>query len=84
MKSASELAAMIRKREVTSLAVVDAFINRINQVNKYINAVVADRFEDHARRLQRLIVFLTVVMFQTVCQKRMHLSLEFHLRQKIL
>jgi fatty acid amide hydrolase 2 len=46
MKSAVELAAMIRKREVTSLEVVEAFIKRIGQVNKYINAVVANRFED--------------------------------------
>jgi len=35
--------------QVTSVAVVEAFINRINQVNKYINAVVANRF-DEARR----------------------------------
>jgi len=31
---------------VTSLAVVDAFITRIKEVNPQLNAVVADRFED--------------------------------------
>jgi len=31
---------------VTSLAVVDAFITRIKEVNPLLNAIVADRFED--------------------------------------
>jgi len=31
---------------VTSLAVVDAFIARIKEVNPLLNVVVADRFED--------------------------------------
>jgi len=34
---------------VTSLAVVEAFIARIKEVNPLINAVVADRFDDACR-----------------------------------
>jgi fatty acid amide hydrolase 2 len=43
--AATELARRIRAREISSLAVVDAHISRIEAVNPVINAVVADRFE---------------------------------------
>lgn len=42
---AFELARKIRKKNVSSLEVVDAHIARIEEVNPKINAVVADRFE---------------------------------------
>lgn len=38
--SAVELATMIRKREVTCYEVVSAFIDRINEVNPLVNAVM--------------------------------------------
>lgn len=47
--SALELARKIAARELTSRQVVDAHIARIEQVNPWLHAVVADRFED-ARR----------------------------------
>ena len=40
--------------QVTSLAVVDAFIARIKEVNPLLNAVVADRFEDARREATEL------------------------------
>ena len=52
-KSATELARLIRDREVTSAAVVEAHIQRTMAVNRRINAVVADRFDaarDEAKR----------------------------------
>jgi fatty acid amide hydrolase 2 len=47
--SATELARRIRAREVTSRAVVEAHIRRIEEVNPRINAVVRARF-DEARK----------------------------------
>lgn len=46
MKSATTLSRMIRNKEVTSEEVVGAFIKRIKVVNPYLNAVVADRFDE--------------------------------------
>ncbi|HZS36055.1 MAG TPA: amidase, partial [Polyangia bacterium] len=43
-KSATELAASIRRRELSSRAVVEAHIARIVEVNPRLNAMVADRF----------------------------------------
>ncbi|CAL8384471.1 unnamed protein product [Arctogadus glacialis] len=42
--SAVQLARKIRRREVTSLEVVQAYIDRIQEVNPLINAMVKDRF----------------------------------------
>ncbi|MBW2258808.1 MAG: amidase, partial [Deltaproteobacteria bacterium] len=44
--SATEIARLIRKREVTPLEVVDHHIARIEAVNPLLNAVVVDRFAD--------------------------------------
>ncbi|XP_072543620.1 fatty-acid amide hydrolase 2-B-like [Salminus brasiliensis] len=41
---AVQLAEKIRRREVTSVEVVQAYIDRIQEVNPLINAVVKDRF----------------------------------------
>ena len=40
--------------QVTSLAVVDAFIARIKEVNPLLNAVVSDRFEDARKEASEL------------------------------
>ncbi|XP_076828814.1 fatty-acid amide hydrolase 2-B [Brachyhypopomus gauderio] len=42
--SAVKLAEKIRKREVSSVEVVQAFIDRIQEVNPHLNAMVKDRF----------------------------------------
>ncbi|XP_061817006.1 fatty-acid amide hydrolase 2-B [Nerophis lumbriciformis] len=42
--SATQLARKIRRREVSSVEVVQAYIDRIQEVNPLINAVVKDRF----------------------------------------
>ncbi|MCK6592319.1 MAG: amidase [Polyangiaceae bacterium] len=44
-RSATELAAMIRRGEATSAEIVDAHIRHIEAVNPALNAVVKDRFE---------------------------------------
>ncbi|KAJ8008476.1 hypothetical protein DPEC_G00105210 [Dallia pectoralis] len=45
LMSAMQLSQKIRRREVSSVEVVEAFINRIQTVNPLINALVQDRFE---------------------------------------
>jgi fatty acid amide hydrolase 2 len=44
--SATQLAQMIRNRQISSRDVVDAHIFRIKRMNPIINAVVQDRFDD--------------------------------------
>ncbi|XP_068164376.1 fatty-acid amide hydrolase 2-A-like isoform X2 [Antennarius striatus] len=43
--SATQLAKKIRRREVSSVEVVQAYIDRIQEVNPLVNAVVKDRFD---------------------------------------
>ncbi len=45
LKSALELAAMIRAREASSREVVDAHVRQIERVNPALHAVVRDRFD---------------------------------------
>ncbi|XP_074480043.1 fatty-acid amide hydrolase 2-B-like isoform X1 [Sebastes fasciatus] len=43
--SATQLAKKIRRKEVSSVEVVQAYINRIQEVNPFLNAVTKDRFD---------------------------------------
>uniref|UniRef100_UPI0037E8E1BE fatty-acid amide hydrolase 2-B n=1 Tax=Semicossyphus pulcher TaxID=241346 RepID=UPI0037E8E1BE len=43
--SARQLAKKIRRKEVTSVEVVQAYIDRIQEVNPLLNAIVKDRFD---------------------------------------
>ncbi|XP_068443603.1 fatty-acid amide hydrolase 2-B [Clinocottus analis] len=43
--SATELARRIRRKEVSSVEVVRAYIDRIQEVNPFLNAVIKDRFD---------------------------------------
>ncbi|XP_042583298.1 fatty-acid amide hydrolase 2-B [Cyprinus carpio] len=56
--SAVQLAEKIRRREVTSVEVVQAYIDRIQEVNPLLNALVKDRFSfaiQEAARADKLI-----------------------------
>ncbi|XP_015230938.1 PREDICTED: fatty-acid amide hydrolase 2 [Cyprinodon variegatus] len=44
LQSATQLAKKIRRKEVSSVEVVQAYIDRTQEVNPFINAVVKDRF----------------------------------------
>lgn len=44
LESATQLARKIRRKEVSSVEVVQAYIDRIQEVNPLLNAVVKDRF----------------------------------------
>ncbi|XP_010746554.1 fatty-acid amide hydrolase 2-B [Larimichthys crocea] len=44
--SAAQLAKKIRRKEVSSVEVVQAYIDRIQEVNPLLNAVIKDRFDD--------------------------------------
>ncbi|XP_068007965.1 fatty-acid amide hydrolase 2 isoform X2 [Melanerpes formicivorus] len=55
---ARRLAARLRAREVTCVEVVEAYVERIKEVNPLINAVVKDRFEEalqEARQVDQLL-----------------------------
>lgn len=54
LESATSLARKIRKRELKSEEVVRAFIDRIHQVNKLLNAVVDERFDEAIEDAQNL------------------------------
>ncbi|KAM3590122.1 uncharacterized protein V6R79_004053 [Siganus canaliculatus] len=45
LQSARQLARKIRRKEVSSVEVVQAYIDRIQEVNPLLNAVVKDRFD---------------------------------------
>lgn len=51
--SASDLAELIRRRDVTSREVVEAHLERIRAVNPALNAIVRDRFETARREADR-------------------------------
>ncbi|KAL1506616.1 hypothetical protein ABEB36_005943 [Hypothenemus hampei] len=51
---ASDLAEKIRNQQITCVDVCECYINRIKEVNPYINAVVEDRFKE-ARREAKLV-----------------------------
>ncbi|XP_063699670.1 fatty-acid amide hydrolase 2-B [Culicoides brevitarsis] len=58
VKSATELAEMIRTRKLTSYEVVKAYIDRVNEVNPVLNAVIDGPFMDaldEAREIDRRI-----------------------------
>ena len=62
MLSATTLAAKIRSKEITSEQLVEACIERINEINSLINAVVDRRFEaaiEEARKCDRIIATLS-------------------------
>ncbi|KAM8987555.1 fatty-acid amide hydrolase 2 isoform 3-T3 [Ara ararauna] len=55
---ARRLAARLRARQVTCVEVVEAYVERIREVNPLINAVVKDRFEEalqEARQVDQLL-----------------------------
>ncbi|XP_068164378.1 fatty-acid amide hydrolase 2-A-like [Antennarius striatus] len=45
LRSAAQLSRKIRRKEVSSVEVVQAYINRIQEVNPLVNALVKDRFD---------------------------------------
>ncbi|XP_026737564.1 fatty-acid amide hydrolase 2-A-like isoform X1 [Trichoplusia ni] len=56
LKSACELAAAVRNGEITSEELVTVYINRVKEVNPYLNAVVDERYRaalDDARAVDR-------------------------------
>ncbi|XP_056347019.1 fatty-acid amide hydrolase 2 isoform X3 [Oenanthe melanoleuca] len=56
--SARRLAELLRARQVTCIEVVEAYVERIKEVNPLINAVVKDRFEEalqEARQVDQLL-----------------------------
>lgn len=56
---ATELAAKIRNKQLSSAEICQAYIDRIKQVNPIINAVVEDRFEQALKEARNVDGYLT-------------------------
>lgn len=54
LESATSLARKIRKRELTSEEIVQAFIDRIKEVNPITNSIVDNRFEDALKEAKQI------------------------------
>lgn len=54
LQSATRLAKMIRNREVTAVEVMQAFIQRAQEVNPIVNAIIAERYNDAMREAQEV------------------------------
>ncbi|XP_028137975.1 fatty-acid amide hydrolase 2-A isoform X3 [Diabrotica virgifera virgifera] len=64
LESATSLAQKIRKRELTSEEIVQAFVDRIKEVNPVLNALVDSRYEaalEDARKIDRDIANGTIL-----------------------
>lgn len=59
LTSAVDIARMIRERKVTSEEVVRTFIQRIQEVDPFINAVISRRFEEAIREAQHVDVLIS-------------------------
>ncbi|XP_026672659.1 fatty-acid amide hydrolase 2-B-like isoform X2 [Ceratina calcarata] len=59
--SASEIARKIRRQEVSSEEVVRAYIERCNDVNRSLNAIVESRFDAAVQEARNVDKFLAVV-----------------------
>ncbi|XP_018568279.1 fatty-acid amide hydrolase 2-A isoform X1 [Anoplophora glabripennis] len=57
--NATELAAKIRKKQLSSVEICQAYIDRIKQVNPIINAVVEDRFQQALKEAKTVDDYLT-------------------------
>ncbi|ELU03267.1 hypothetical protein CAPTEDRAFT_136397 [Capitella teleta] len=54
LKSAVELAKMVRSREVSCVDVVSAFVQRSRELNKIVNALVVDCYDEALREAERV------------------------------
>lgn len=59
--SAVELARKIRRREIKSKAVVEAYIQRIKEVNPTLNAIASDRFAEALADADKVDEYLSTV-----------------------
>ncbi|XP_071955028.1 fatty-acid amide hydrolase 2-A-like [Antedon mediterranea] len=58
LQSASKIAKQIRSRNIKCVSVIEAYIERIQLVNPFLNAVVANRFEEaleEARKVDKIL-----------------------------
>ena len=84
--SATELAAKIRKQEITSEQLVEACIERILEVNSLINAVVDRRFEaalEEARKCDRILASLSEPALEEISRDQPFLGVPFSTKEGI-
>lgn len=79
LESATSLAKKIRQKEVKAETVVKAFIERIEQVNPIINAVVDHRFDEAIKEAKEVDKFLetTAESLETLAKEKPFLGIPF-------
>jgi fatty acid amide hydrolase 2 len=80
-----ELAARIRRRELTSEEVVRAFINRARIVQLYLNAIIDERYDDALKDAKAIDEFLktTTLSLEELEQQKPFLGLPFTAKDSI-
>ena len=82
----TELAARIRRQEITSEQLVEACIERISEVNSLINAVVDTRFEaaiEEARKCDRILASLSTPALEEIAKDQPFLGVPFSTKEGI-
>lgn len=82
---AHELAARIRRRELTSEEVVRAFINRARIVQVYLNAIIDERYDEAVQEAKAIDEFLktTTLTIEELEQQKPFLGLPFTTKDSI-
>ncbi|CAH1100064.1 unnamed protein product [Psylliodes chrysocephalus] len=79
LESATSLAHKIRTKKVTSVQVLQSFIDRINEVNPVLNCVVADRFDEARKEAQKAdeLIASGVIPEEKLAQEKPFLGVPF-------
>lgn len=82
---AHEIAARIRRREISCEQVVRAFINRARLVQIYLNAIIDERYDDAIRDAQAIDEFLktTTLTQEELAEQKPFLGLPFTAKDSI-
>ncbi|CAG9864822.1 unnamed protein product [Phyllotreta striolata] len=79
LESATSLARKIRTGKVTSVQVLQSFIDRINEVNPILNCVVANRFDEARKEAQKAdeLIASGVIPEEKLAQEKPFLGVPF-------
>ncbi|XP_055381046.1 fatty-acid amide hydrolase 2-B-like [Condylostylus longicornis] len=80
---AIELAEKIRKQEIKSESVVRAYIERIQEVDPYLNAVIENRFSEAIKDAQRADELCTKLSQQEIATKYPLLGIPFTVKESV-
>ncbi|CAH2071464.1 unnamed protein product, partial [Iphiclides podalirius] len=84
-KSATTLAAMIRKKQLKSEQLVSAYVERCREVNQYLNAIVEPRYEQAIEKAKNVDSMLasTTESIESLAEKYPLLGIPFTVKESI-